>query len=1520
MVSITGTPQNDDLFGAALADTLSGLGGTDTLTGHAGDDLLLGGTGNDVLIGGGGTDTIDGGSGNDEVLYYRETGTSGVSVDLLAGTATDTHGTTDTLISIEYVYGSIYNDTLLGSNIDGDRLFGWDGDDIIDGRDGNNLIYTGSGNDLVRVGTTLAGARDTVVIDGNGTKTITGTGSAGTDYGHHIVFEVDAAVTVNLATGYASSANMTVDFTGALFFLEVGGSAYDDHLTGGNAAQDDLEWYVGNQGNDVINGGSGTGDTIVYDDEVIYGQFNYTTGVHEYGTHGATVNLATGVAIDTFGFTDTLINIDQVRATRFVDTITGSNEDNGFWGLAGADTIDGGAGFDRVHYGEDYLTGGTSGINANLVTGQVVDGFGDIDTLISIESVHGTHYDDVMLGNAGINRLEGYQGNDSIDGGGGNDVLLGQEGNDTIAGGAGDDEISGGAGTDTLDGGLGIDLVRYLDSTAGVVVDLVSGAAVDGFGTTDVLLNIENAHGSGNNDTLRGNILANELFGFAGNDSLSGAAGDDTLRGGTGNDNIAGGANDDELWGDAGNDTLDGGSGIDLVRYREDLAGIVANLTTGVATDGSGSTDTLISIENLHGSDFSDRITGDALANRLFGFAGADSINGGGGNDVLLGGNGADTITGGDGDDEIWGETGDDTLDGGLGNDLARYVNDASGIIANLAIGSATDGSGATDTLISIENIHGSAFYDLITGDAQANRLYGFDGADTISGAGGNDVLLGGNGADRIFGGDGDDEIWGEAGDDTLDGGLGNDTARYLNAVQGVEVDLETGMARDGHNTTDVLISIENVHGSNFNDILNGDNNANRLFGFDGADTLVGGGGNDTLVGGNGSDTYIIESGGGYDIINDLGQATVGTDKVVITGYLAENARIYSQNANIVIDFGVSGDVVVLAFSLDAGNASAIESVQFGDGLIWDHATLVANIGQSAIAASLTPTSGADAISGTQTADSIDALAGNDLLSGLAGDDTLSGGAGNDTIHGGSGDDVINGGSGNDSLYGENGADQFVLANGMGQDRILDFELGIDTLGTASLSAAERAAITLSASASGEQMVTLADGSSVVLAGITSGSVPTGEATITGIACQNETLQAQLVGTTLFGDPLGTPVFQWFRDGTAIAGATGTTYSLNQIDVNTHITVEAQYTNAQGNLITLNSTPTDAITNTPDPVIGQPLVTGTAQVGTALTVDTSDISDADGLGSFSYQWLRDGSQINDATNASYTPVDADLGTVLSVQVSYVDGYGTLESTTSPVTTTVITGVTTFNGTAGDDILQSGIGQAVLFGYEGNDRLTGSTNDDSLYGGDGSDILIGGAGNDVIIGGDTTADLRDVAYGGDGDDSIDGGYGNDELRGDAGNDNIAGGFGADTVIGGTGNDVLTGSAYGDVIFGGDGFDFINGGFGHDRVNGGTGADRFYHLGIFDHGSDWIQDYNAADGDVLVFGNAAATAADFQINLAHTADGAGVRSGDANVQEAFVIYRPTGQIMWALVDGAGQSEINIQIGGVVTDLLA
>lgn len=427
---------------------------------------------------------------------------------------------------------------------------------------------------------------------------------------------------------------------------------------------------------------------------------------------------------------------------------------------------------------------------------------------------------------------------------------------------------------------------------------------------------------------------------------------------------------------------------------------------------------------------------------------------------------------------------------------------------------------------------------------------------------------------------------------------------------------------------------------------------------------------------------------------------------------------------------------------------------------------------------------------------------------------------------------------------------------------------------------------------------------------------PTGSVTIAGTATEDQTLTA--VSTLADEDGLGPLSYQWLRGTEDIAGATSDTYTLGQQDVGATISVRVSHTDQEGTAEVVTSAATAAVANLNDAPTGSVSVTGTYIAGEVLTAGAT-LADADGLGNLSYQWLRGTVEITGANSTTYTLTQPDVGAAVSVRVSYTDQQGTNETVASSGSV-VEANDQTVTGTEDDNRLQGGSGSDSLSGLDGNDTLIGGNGDDTLNGGDGSDVLNGGTGNDVIIGGATSADLRDNVYAGDGDDTIDGGYGNDELRGDAGNDSIAGGFGSDTVIGGTGDDTLTGSAFGDQIFGGAGRDFINGGFGHDLLNGGADADRFFHIGVLGHGSDWIQDYNAAEGDILQFGIGTATASQFQVNTTHTTSATGERSGDDNVEEAFIIYRPTGQIMWALVDGAGQSSINLQIGQEVFDLQA
>ncbi|WP_323785510.1 hypothetical protein [Thalassovita sp.] len=413
-----------------------------------------------------------------------------------------------------------------------------------------------------------------------------------------------------------------------------------------------------------------------------------------------------------------------------------------------------------------------------------------------------------------------------------------------------------------------------------------------------------------------------------------------------------------------------------------------------------------------------------------------------------------------------------------------------------------------------------------------------------------------------------------------------------------------------------------------------------------------------------------------------------------------------------------------------------------------------------------------------------------------------------------------------------------------------------------------------------------------------------GEVVINGTLREGETVSVDASGLS-DADGLGELSYQWRREGDDISGAIGASYTLTPQDAGRSISVRVSYVDGLGHQETVLGVGASPVENVNNPVQGAPLILGeqgqnishapTASVGETLLAYDVEISDPDGIGFIFFEWFRDGAFILGQRGVTYTVVSADDGADLSVRAYFMDQGGTLESVFSaPVA--IISNGTNQTGTAGNDLLQ------------------GASGADTLNGLDGSDTLIGNDGDDLIFGGETEADLRDAIYGGDGNDSIDGGYGNDELRGDGDSDTIVGGFGVDSIFGGAGDDVLAGQAWSDLIYGNDGNDFINGGFGFDRVNGGAGADWFYHLGIRDHGSDWIQDYDAAEGDVLLFGNASATESQFQINYADSG------SGDTGVDEAFIIYRPSGQIMWALVDGAAQTEINIVIQGTTFDLMS
>ena len=200
---------------------------------------------------------------------------------------------------------------------------------------------------------------------------------------------------------------------------------------------------------------------------------------------------------------------------------------------------------------------------------------------------------------------------------------------------------------------------------------------------------------------------------------------------------------------------------------------------------------------------------------------------------------------------------------------------------------------------------------------------------------------------------------------------------------------------------------------------------------------------------------------------------------------------------------------------------------------------------------------------------------------------------------------------------------------------------------------------------------------------------PTSLPTITGTATEDQTLTADTSGVS-DADGLGVFSYQWLRDGAAITGATANTYVLGNDDVGTRISVRVSYTDGRGTPESVTSAQVGPVANVNDAPVGLPTITGTVTEDQILTADVSGISDADGLGVFSYQWLRNGSAVTGATASSYTLSDADVGTRISVQVSYTDGHGTSESLTSVEVGPVVNvndapvGVPTISGMVAED--------------------------------------------------------------------------------------------------------------------------------------------------------------------------------------------------------------------------------------------
>ncbi|WP_072642846.1 calcium-binding protein [Sinorhizobium americanum] len=345
-------------------------------------------------------------------------------------------------------------------------------------------------------------------------------------------------------------------------------------------------------------------------------------------------------------------------------------------------------------------------------------------------------------------------------------------------------------------------------------------------------------------------------------DTLVGSAGNDDMFGWGGNDTFSGGLGDDFMVGGQGKDTYNGGAGNDYLSFRDAfddpaaIQGINLDAAAGTVTDPYGNAETFTSMESFGGTQFADTIRGSSADEQFVGFGGRDYIDGRGGFDEI------------------------------------RFHRDAEnggslGVTVNLATGTAIDGFGKTDTLVSIEAVRSTNFADKLTGNAGNNSFRAMAGNDYIDGGLGADTMIGGSGNDTY--------VVNESGDvvnEAAEGGSGIDTIRSM-----ISFSLVTG--------ANVVGAVENLTllGSGSTNAT-GNGLANTLIGNSGNNILNGSSGKDKLTGGLGNDSFFFNSTlsatSNVDTITDFNVAndTIRLENAVFTAIVGTGALTAAQFVN----------------------------------------------------------------------------------------------------------------------------------------------------------------------------------------------------------------------------------------------------------------------------------------------------------------------------------------------------------------------------------------------------------------------------------------------------------------------------------------------------------------------------------------------------------------------------------------------------------------------------------------------
>lgn len=1081
---VVGSASSDKLYGYAGNDLMQGNAGNDSIVGSYGNDTLDGGAGNDTMLGGTGDDTYVVDSKDDKVMEVSGAGndtlnTSLSSYTLGANIENLTYTGNPAGITAFTGTGNALNNVIVG-NKDADKLYGLAGNDTLRGGNGNDTLEGGTGNDFL--------------VGDSGASAITTSASGWAPSNNTLPITVSmtmpevATTTSTTVTGYINNATLGANQFNLAFVLDVSGSMAD-RFTGATVGDMNKDGNFNEKVDAAIASfqalvnslkASGLGETV----RIALIPFSNSSDIRAIGSASSDTN-ANGIA----DVIDAAMTLDDLSGTYYG---TGLGKAIEFFGNSPK-------GDNFVFFISDGQPSDTYSAQLNTLRDKA--GINATIRSLGIEAGTGGYYnildmlDDGLSNNSAIDvkspaaltsgllssqvnlidikQLEVYKNGTLVT------TLLPSQltqtpfglkysatvnglsstasdkietrlvlkdasssfistsqyitvgtlvSNDSLVGGDGNDTLDGGAGKDTLVGGLGNDLY-HIETTGKTVVE-ASAAGSD---------TVETTFSYSLNSTSHANIENLVLLGSTGINGTGNSL----------NNRIEGNIGNNILNGLGGSDTLIGGYGTDTANYADSTSAITANLSLSSAqVTATGKADFLIGIENIYGSAYADKITGDQNANTFRGGAGNDTLNGGGGN-VL------------------------DTVD---------YAAATSTVTVNLNFsysgGTATssDGTEGTDTLDEIEGVIGSAYSDTITDLGYdyygVNNLFnGGAGNDTLNGGKGNDTLVGGTGNDQLNGGDGLFDIVDYSNSSAaISGNLaGSMTVKTVATPQ--EIDILSGIeGAIGTNYTD------SIAGSTANDSIMGGAANDTLNGGSGDDTLIGGAGMDSMIGGMGNDVFYI------DTLSDITLETVngGTDTIYIDIMSGSGTRSLGEienatllgNASLNIMGGAVANNIIGSTgndTINGGTNVSADKLNGGAGIDWlsytSHESGVTGTLNSSYSSLIDgdSTSNFENLLGSSYADNLTGDGYDNIIDGGAGDDSLNGGSGNDTLKGSAGLDQLDGGYGFDTvsyahitatttpITADLSTGVVTVSNGEGNDTLLNIEHIIGTSGSDSI-------------------------------------------------------------------------------------------------------------------------------------------------------------------------------------------------------------------------------------------------------------------------------------------------------------------------------------------------------------------------------------------------------------------------------------------------------------------------------------